>query len=164
MSLSTQPEAPRKTLVLPPDGRQTRIDFFNAPVRKRDDRHVVAARKQGRGIWDALTGWMKASKQEQDRQIEKYREFLASRSYSEKTVKRYLYMLQKFFNYLDERRFSELSLGVIEDYNYDFFVSGRYSRSYQLQFINSLTLYLEFSEGVKVNLKGLRKSTLPKVR
>ena len=67
-------------------------------------------------------------------------------------------MLRKFFAYIDDKKIEELTLGDIEDYNYDFFVSGRYSRSYQLQFINGLTLYLEFAQGVKVNLKGLRRS------
>ncbi len=67
-------------------------------------------------------------------------------------------MLGKFFHYLDDKRITQISLGVIEDYNYEFFVAGKYSRSYQLQFINGLSLYLEFIKGVKVSLKGLRKS------
>ena len=67
-------------------------------------------------------------------------------------------MLKKFFQYLDEKRISQISLGVIEDYNYDFFIAGSYSRSYQLQFINGVSLYLEFTHGVKANLKGLRKT------
>lgn len=67
-------------------------------------------------------------------------------------------MLRKFFDYLDQNGIKEITLDNIEDYNYDFFVSGRYSRSYQLQYLNGLTLYLEFAHGVKVNLKGLRRS------
>lgn len=73
-------------------------------------------------------------------------------------------MLRKFFDYLEENQISQVGPGVIEDYNYEFFVSGRYSRSYQLQFINSLTLYFEFSRNVKVNLKGLQRSGVRKSR
>jgi hypothetical protein len=132
--------------ILPPDGKQTRIDFF--------------PKKNNREWWHSLTAWLTSSRQEQSRKIEQFSEFLASRNYSKKTISSYIYMLEKFFEYLDEKDIDTLSFGVIEDYNFDFFVSGRYSRSYQLQFINSLTLYLEFSENVKVNLKGLRKSAL----
>ena len=49
-------------------------------------------------------------------------------------------------------------MGEIEDYNFEFFVSGRYSRSYQLQFINAIKLYYQLSEGVELNLKQLRKT------
>ena len=73
-------------------------------------------------------------------------------------------MLRKFFSYLEENQLEHMGAGVIEDYNYEFFVSGRYSRSYQLQYINALTLYFEFSENVKVNLKGLQRSGVRKVR
>jgi len=67
-------------------------------------------------------------------------------------------MLRKFFQYIDEHEIENFTMGDIEDYNYDFFVRGKYSRSYQLQFISALTLYIEFSEGRNINLKGLRKS------
>lgn len=90
--------------------------------------------------------------------MDAYRNFLEQRSYSKKTCSSYIYMLRKFFGYIDEKKVEELTLGHIEDYNYDFFVKGRYSRSYQLQFINALTLYLEFAQGVKINLRGLRRS------
>ena len=73
-------------------------------------------------------------------------------------------MLGKFFDYLEESHVAQMGPGVIEDYNYEFFVRGRYSRSYQLQYINALTLYFEFSENVKVNLKGLQRSGSRKVR
>ena len=130
-----------------PDGRQTRIDFFS--------------KRSSFEWWQSLKGWLRASKHEQERQLEEFQRFLEKRSYSPKSCHSYTFMLKKFFQYLDEKRISQISLGVIEDYNYEFFIAGRYSRSYQLQFINGLSLYLEFAHGVKVNLKGLRK---PKVR
>lgn len=88
--------------------------------------------------------------------MEAFRTFLLERNYSEKSCGHYLFSLKKFFGYLDSQKVEEIHFGHIEDYNYDFFVSGKYSRSYQLQFINALSLYLEFERGVKVNLKSLR--------
>lgn len=142
-----------------PDGRQTRIDFFRSGRQIKSDPHIVPSKKAGFEWWQVLTGWLKSTRHEQEHHIHEFRQFLESRQYSKKTCDSYLFMLRKFFDYLDKKEITELSLGDIEDYNYDFFVRGRYSRSYQLQFINGLTLYLEFSQGVKVNLKGLRKPT-----
>jgi hypothetical protein len=143
-----------------PDGRQTRIDFFTSGKRRRTDQHIVVPKKGSFEWWHAVTGWLRPARHEQEHQLEAFRSFLEERNYSKKTCNSYLYMLRKFFAYTDEKKVEELTLGDIEDYNYDFFVSGKYSRSYQLQFINGLTLYLEFAHGVKVNLKGLRRPSV----
>ncbi len=138
----------RGKIILPPDGRQTRIDFFST----------------SKPWWHAITGWMKPGKTEERKSTQEFEDFLLSRKYSEKTCKSYLFMLKKFFDYLEENDITKMGPGVIEDYNYEFFVSGRYSRSYQLQFINALTLYFEFAENVKVNLKGLQRSGVRRIR
>jgi hypothetical protein len=143
-----------------PDARQIRIDFFTTGKRKKTDQHIVAPKKGSFEWWHAITGWLRSARLEQEHQLETFREFLEQRNYSKKTCSSYIYMLRKFFAYIDEKKVEELTLGDIEDYNYDFFVSGKYSRSYQLQFINGLSRYLEFAQGVKVNLKGLRKCTV----
>ncbi len=140
-----------------PDGRQTRIDFFRSARQPKSDPHIVTPRKASFEWWHALTGWLKSSKHEREHNLDEYGKFLEERKYSLKTRNSYLFMLRKFFDYLDKKEVREISFGDIEDYNYDFFVKGRYSRSYQLQFINALTLYLEFAQGVRVNLKGLRR-------
>jgi len=118
---------------------------------------VVTPKKSSFEWWQTITGWLRAPAQEEERQLEAFRTYLENNGYSKKTCSSYLYMLRKFFEYMDAHGAGELSLGIIEDYNYDFFVSGRYSRSYQLQFINGMTHYLAFVHGVKVNLKGLRR-------
>ena len=156
--------SPRDNMILPPDGRQTRIDFFSTTRSGKGESHIVSSKKNSFEWWHAITGWMKSGKPEQGRKLDEFEQFLFSRKYSEKTCKSYMFMLRKFFNYLEENQQSQLGPGVIEDYNYEFFVSGRYSRSYQLQFINSLTLYFEFSKNVKVNLKGLQRSGVRKIR
>lgn len=141
-----------------PDGRQTRIDFFSPGKQGKPESHIVHSKKSSMEWWHALTGWLKSTPKEQEHQLEEFNHFLESRKYSIKTCRSYIFMLKKFFNYLDQNEIREITIGTIEDYNYDFFVSAKYSRSYQLQFINGLTLYLEFANGMKVNLKGLRRS------
>lgn len=142
-----------------PDGRQTRIDFFSGSKSGRQPAHVVAPKRSSLPWWQTITGWLRQSdRAAEERQLEAFRKFLEDRNYSSKSCSSYIYMLRKFFEYMDTKEVQHVSLGMIEDYNYDFFVSGSYSRSYQLQFINGITLYLEFAHGVKVNLKGLRKA------
>lgn len=163
MPQPVQIPASRDKMILPPDGRQTRIDFFSNSRSSKHDSHVVPSKKQFEW-WHAITGWMKPGKTEERMSILDYEAFLLSRKYSDKTCKSYIFMLKKFFNYLEKNNITKMGPGVIEDYNYEFFVSGRYSRSYQLQFINALTLYFEFAENVKVNLKGLQRSSVSRVR
>jgi hypothetical protein len=139
----TNPSSPLSS----PDGRQTRIEFQRSHPRK-----------SSKDFWNTLTAWLKSSPKEQEHQLVEFSQFLEQRRYTVKTCNSYIFMLRKFFDYLDQNGIQQITLDNIEDYNYDFFVSGRYSRSYQLQYLNGLALYLEFAYGVKVNLKGLRKT------
>ena len=67
-------------------------------------------------------------------------------------------MMKRFFNHYDHLDPADVTMGEIEDYNFEFFISGRYSRSYQLQFINAIKLYYFLTEGIELNLKQLRKT------
>ena len=67
-------------------------------------------------------------------------------------------MMKRFFNHFEELEPRDITRGEIEDYNFEFFVSGRYSRSYQLQFINAIKLYYHLTEGIDLSLKQLRKT------
>ncbi|MEX0986548.1 MAG: phage integrase N-terminal SAM-like domain-containing protein [Bacteroidales bacterium] len=158
MITSAEPAHVIRNPVTSPDGRQTRIEFFNTSKHRKISPHVVLPKKSSFEWWHAIAGWLKPSAHEQEDQLEAFRKFLEEKSYSSKTCYSYLFMIRKFLTYLDEKGVTRISFGDIEDYNYEFFVSGSYSRSYQLQFINGLTRYLEFTEGVKANLKGLRRT------
>ena len=140
-----------------PDGRQTRIDFFGSGRNSRSDRHVTRSQRQNEW-WQTFTSWLKPHPKELELKLDEFESYLSAKNFTQKTRRSYLFMLRKFFTYLDDQHCLEISRGVIEDYNYDFFISGKYSRSYQLQFLNALGHYMEFSKGVRVNLKGLRKS------
>ena len=141
-----------------PDGRQTRIVFLQADSPAEAGIEGRISRKGSFDWWHVLTTWIRQGKPGQDRKMDAFSTFLSDRGYSVKTRSTYLYMLGKFFNYLEERRVKTLTTGIVEDFNYDFFVTGNYSRSYQLQFINALSRYVEFAFGVKVSFRNLRKA------
>lgn len=137
-------------LILPPDGRQTRIEFFTEKTEKR----------QAPEWWQSISAIFRHESKTQGAKLDFYVQQLEKEGYSEKSRKSYLFMVRRFFEYYEDLNPQEITMGEIEDYNFEFFVSGRYSRSYQLQFINALRLYYQLTEGIDLNLKQLRKTKI----
>lgn len=135
-------------MILPPDGRQTRIHFFSEPATKR----------HSPDWWQSISSFFRHGQKEEGVDLGFFARQLEKEGYSEKTRKSYLFMVRRFFEHFEGVKPRQISMGDIEDYNYEFFVSGRYSRSYQLQFINSLRLYYQLTEGIDLHLKQLRKT------
>ena len=135
-------------LILPPDGRQTRIEFFGEKSYK----------KQSSEWWQSISSLFRHGQKRELANLEFYAQQLEKEGYSEKSRKSYLFMVRRFFDYFEDLAPREITMGEIEDYNFEYFVSGRYSRSYQLQFINALRLYYHLTEGIDLNLKHLRKT------
>ena len=135
-------------MILPPDGRQTRINFFR-------EKQI---RKSSSEWWQSLSSWFKHEHKMIGPNLEFYEQQLEKEGYSEKSRKSYIFMMKRFFDHFEALEPSDITMGLIEDYNFEFFISGRYSRSYQLQFINAIKLYYHLTEGVELNLKQLRKT------
>lgn len=135
-------------MVLPIDGRQTRIDFVEDNTAKSESGEW----------WHTISSWFKQSNRIAGPDYEFYVQELEKEGYSEKSRKSYLFMMKRFFEYFENKEPREITMGEIEDYNFEFFVSGRYSRSYQLQFINAAKLYYHLIEGIELKLKHLRKT------
>ncbi len=135
-------------MILPPDGRQTRINFFR-------EKQI---RKSSSEWWQSLSSWFKHEHKAIGPNLEFYEQQLEKEGYSEKSRKSYIFMMKRFFDHFEVLEPSDITMGSIEDYNFEFFISGRYSRSYQLQFINAIKLYYHLTEGVELNLKQLRKT------
>ena len=135
-------------MILPPDGRQTRIDFFGDSNSKR---HTP-------DWWQSISSLFRHHQKEEGVDLEFYVRQLEKEGYSEKSRKSYLFMAKRFFEHFKGVEPRRISMGAIEDYNFEFFVSGRYSRSYQLQFVNAIRLYYQLTEGIELNLKQLRKT------
>jgi len=139
-------------LILPPDGKQTRIDFFTGG----------STRKGSGDWWHSISSLFRRETGVPGPKFDFFSEQLAKEGYSEKSRKTYLFMVRRFFDHYDSLDPRLITMGEIEDYNFDFFVSGRYSRSYQLQFINAIKLYYQLTEGVELHLKQLRKTGVPR--
>ena len=148
LSIMAEAEPLHIKMILPPDGRQTRIEFFNENSLKR----------QSSEWWQSISSLFKHGQKTRGANLEFFVSQLEKEGYSEKSRKSYLFMVKRFFDYFEGLEPCQISMGAIEDYNFEYFVSGRYSRSYQLQFINALKLYYQLTEGVDLNLKQLRKT------
>jgi hypothetical protein len=135
-------------LILPPDGKQTRIDFFREKT----------TRKPTSEWWHSISSWFRHQDKQNGPKLEFFDQQLKKEGYSEKSRKSYLFMMKRFFDYYQGMDTGNITMGEIEDYNFEFFVSGRYSRSYQLQFINAIKLYFYLTQGVELHLKHLRKT------
>jgi hypothetical protein len=148
MTTMSEPSSTPMKMILPPDGRQTRIDFF----RER------AHRKGGTEWWHSVSSWFRHDNKLSAPDLGYFDRMLEKEGYSEKSRKSYIFMMKRFFDHYEHLDPRDVTMGEIEDYNFEFFVSGRYSRSYQLQFINAIKLYFHLTKGVELNLKQLRKS------
>lgn len=135
-------------MILPPDGRQTRIDFFGESQ----------VRRGATEWWHTLASLFRHEQKTGGPDLAFYAQQLEKEGYSEKSRKSYLFMMKRFFDYFEDLKPTEITMGEIEDYNFEFFVSGRYSRSYQLQFINAIKQFYSLTEGIELNLKQLRKT------
>jgi len=142
------PESNPIKMILPPDGRQTRLDLFGEKSIKRNSPEW----------WQSLSSWLRPDHKIAGPNLYVFTQQLEKEGYSEKSVKTYIFMMKRFFNYFEELAPADITMGEIEDYNFEYFVSGRYSRSYQLQFINAIKLYYQLTAGVELNLKHLRKT------
>jgi hypothetical protein len=151
-STMAEAEPAPSRMILPPDGRQTRIDFFDEN----------ASKKHAPDWWQTLSSIFRQHQKGVGVDLDLYVRQLEKEGYSEKSRRSYLFMVKRFFEHFEEIDPCQISLGAIEDYNFEFFVSGRYSRSYQLQFINALQLYYQLIEGIDLNLKQLRRSGMPR--
>jgi hypothetical protein len=135
-------------MILPPDGRQTRIDFLSEKSVKKNTAEW----------WHSLSSWFKHENKISGPNLGFFAQQLEKEGYLEKSRKSYLFMMKRFFDYYDHLEPKDITMGEIEDYNFEFFVSGRYSRSYQLQFISAIKLYYQLTLGIEMNLRQLRKT------
>jgi hypothetical protein len=141
-------DSPPLKMILPPDGRQTRIDFFDEKPGK----------KSSQEWWQSISNWFRQEQKDSGCDLDFFAQQLEKEGYSEKSRRSYVFMMKRFFNHFEELEPRDITMGEIEDYNFEFFVSGRYSRSYQLQFINAIKLYYHLTQGIDLNLKQLRKT------
>ena len=79
-------------MVLPPDGRQTRIDFFGEKT----------VRRSSGDWWHSLSSWFKHESKAGEPDLVFFAQQLEKEGYSEKTRKSYLFMMKRFFDYYEQ--------------------------------------------------------------
>ncbi|MFM8913480.1 MAG: site-specific tyrosine recombinase/integron integrase [Flammeovirgaceae bacterium] len=102
-----------------------------------------------------------------DEQLEKYRQWLAVKRYSDNTVKTYTETLKSFLIFFKNKPIQDIRHEDVIRYNHDFIIKNKLSASYQNQVINSIKLYFSTIENrqLEVNLieRPIREKKLPNV-
>ena len=90
-------------------------------------------------------------------ELEKFRKYLKSLRYSQQTIKSYLNVLQLQFSTYDKQSTSALTMDDLDQFNHDYFISQKHSRSYQNIWISALKLFLDKRTDHKVDLDRLER-------
>jgi integrase/recombinase XerD len=102
-----------------------------------------------------------------DEQLEKYRQWLSIKRYSDNTIKTYTETLKSFLTFFKNKPIQDIRHEDVIRYNYDFIIKNKLSASYQNQVINSIKLYFSTIENrqLEVNLieRPIREKKLPNV-
>lgn len=99
--------------------------------------------------------------------LEKFKQWLRSRKYSENTVKTYTEALQVFLKFYEEKPVAEITNEDIIIFNNQFIFKNQLSASYQNQIVNSIKLFFAKVQDTKLNLdlvhRPKRMKQLPNV-
>ncbi len=102
-----------------------------------------------------------------DEQLEKYRQWLSVKRYSDNTIKTYTETLKSFLTFFKNKPIEDIRHEDVIRYNHDFIIKNKLSASYQNQVINSIKLYFSTTENrqLEVNLieRPIREKKLPNV-
>jgi len=100
-------------------------------------------------------------------EVEKFRQWMRSRRYSEATVKSYCEGLWQFLNFFPEKRPAEISNDDVIFFNNEFIRKKRHSSSYQNQVVNAIKLYFRTVEDRVIEIEKIHRpkteKTLPNV-
>ncbi len=76
-------------------------------------------------------------------QLQSFENYLKQKRYAERTIQSYLQVLKVFTNWLNNKKEDGISESAIQAFNLEYFIRGKYSRSYQNIFVNAIKLYLQ---------------------
>ncbi len=99
--------------------------------------------------------------------LEKFKQFMRSRRYSENTVSVYFEAMKTFLNHFPQKKISEIVNEDIVIFNNEYILAKNYSSSYQNQVVNAIKLF--FLEVEKANIdvniihRPKRQKLLPNV-
>lgn len=89
----------------------------------------------------------------------KFKYWLKSKRYSERTITTYLDVLKTFFSFFSDRPIHKLSVNDVIRFNNDYILAGNLSSSFQSQVINAIKLFYS-----QVQAKDMQIEDLPRPR
>lgn len=100
-------------------------------------------------------------------EIEKLRRWMASKRYSDNTIKSYTEALRSFLVYFQDTASYNISNDDVITYNNDYILRNNLSPSYQNQIVNALKLYFKTIQNVSIEIDKIhrpkREKLLPNV-
>lgn len=100
-------------------------------------------------------------------QLEKFKNYLKSKRYSENTIKTYLDALRSFFVFTNKKSIAEITNDDVILYNIEFILKHKLSSSYQNQIVNAIKLYFKTIQDKSIDIEKVhrprREKLLPNV-
>ncbi|WP_114749857.1 site-specific tyrosine recombinase/integron integrase [Pleomorphovibrio marinus] len=95
-------------------------------------------------------------------EIQRFKDWLRNRRYSESTIKTYSEAVALFFRFLDSKPPSSITNEDLEVFNRDYIIKRNYSVSYQSQVINGVKLYFGILEDRQLDPDIIKRPRRPK--
>lgn len=88
---------------------------------------------------------------EHEQKIIEYKRWLASRRYSESTIKTYTEALTTFLNFYNDKELNQFETHDLISFNNDYIIKNQLSSSYQNQIVNAIKLFFSSQQNTKMN-------------
>lgn len=100
-------------------------------------------------------------------QVEKFKQCLQSKRYSDNTVKTYTDALKSFFTFFNEKNVDAITNDDVITFNNDYILRNKLSTSYQNQIVNAIKLYFITIKDTSIQIDKIhrpkREKSLPNV-
>ncbi|MDO9152214.1 MAG: site-specific integrase [Paludibacter sp.] len=96
-------------------------------------------------------------------QIEKFKQWLRSKRYSENTLKTYSDALKSFLVFYREKSISEITNEDVIVYNNEFILKNNLSASYQNQIVNAIKLFFNTVQNKKIEIDKIHRPKRAKI-
>lgn len=91
--------------------------------------------------------------EETQTQIQKFREWMQQKRYSQNTIKTYIEAISTFFKYFHKKTVLAITNADLVDFNSNYIIKNGYSGAYQNQVINGVKLFFSFAGSLKFDIE-----------
>jgi integrase/recombinase XerD len=95
--------------------------------------------------------------QEGMQQLEKFKQWLQSKRYSDNTIKTYVEALKSFLTFFNNKSVFEITNDDVILYNNEHILKNKLSASYQNQIVNAIKLYFKTIQNIKIELDKVHR-------